>query len=79
MKKNEEITRMLEGKNRLYRAYLTKSLSRKTAINKIHNTVERKLREMQNTWRQKADEIQNYADRNDTKWFYDAFKALCGP
>ena len=27
----------------------------------------------------KADEIQGYADRNDTKGFYDALKAVYGP
>ncbi|GFS15090.1 hypothetical protein ElyMa_006762900 [Elysia marginata] len=65
---------MLEEKNRRYRAYLNeKSPSRKAALDNNRNTVKRKLREMQNTWlSQKADEIQSYADRNDTKWFYDA-------
>ena len=35
---------------------------------------------MQDTWLSaKADEIQCYADRHDTKWFYDALKAVYGP
>ncbi|GFS20259.1 craniofacial development protein 2 [Elysia marginata] len=77
----EEITRMLEEKNRLYRAYLNdKSPSRKAALDNTRNTVQRKLREMQNTWlSQKADEIQSYSGRNDTKWFYGAVKAVYGP
>ena len=78
---NEEITKLLEEKNRLFRAYLSnKSTSSKAALDNIRSTVQRKLREMQNTWlSQKADEIQSYADRNDTKRFYDAVKALYGP
>ncbi|GFR68802.1 craniofacial development protein 2 [Elysia marginata] len=75
---NEEITRMLEEKNRLYRAHFNdKSPSRKAVLDNIRKTVQRKLHEMQNTWlSQKADEIQSYADRNDTKRFYDAIKAM---
>ena len=35
---------------------------------------------MQDTWLSaKADEIQCYADRHDTKWFYDALKAFPRP
>ena len=35
---------------------------------------------MQDTWLSaKADEIQGYADRYDTKWFYAALKAVYGP
>ncbi|GFR82751.1 hypothetical protein ElyMa_004107000 [Elysia marginata] len=43
---NEEIIRMLEEKNRLFRAYFNdKSPSRKAALDNISNTVQRKLRE----------------------------------
>ena len=35
---------------------------------------------MQDTWLSaKEDEIQCYADRHATKWFYDALKAVYGP
>ena len=35
---------------------------------------------MQDAWlSDKADEIQSYADRHDTKKFYDALKAVYGP
>ncbi|RUS68915.1 hypothetical protein EGW08_023323 [Elysia chlorotica] len=78
---NEEITRMPEEKNRLFRAYTNnKSQSRKAVFYNIRSTVQRKLRETQNTWlSQKADEIQSYPDRNDMKRFYDAIKSLHGP
>lgn len=78
---NKEITNLLEEKNRLHRAYLNyKSPGNKAALNNIRSTVQRKLREMQNTWlRQKADEIQCYADCNDMKRFYDSVKTLYGP
>ena len=35
---------------------------------------------MQDSWlKQKAEEIQNYADKNDMKSFYDATKTVYGP
>ena len=35
---------------------------------------------MQDSWlKQKAEEIQNYADKNDMKHFYDAIKTVYGP
>ena len=35
---------------------------------------------MQDSWlKQKAEEIQNYADKNDIKRFYDAIKTVYGP
>ena len=35
---------------------------------------------MQDSWlKQKAEEIQNYADKNDMKRFYDAIKTVYGP
>ncbi|XP_076035382.1 uncharacterized protein LOC143021658 [Oratosquilla oratoria] len=38
------------------------------------------LRHMHDSWLSaKADEIQGYADRHDTKRFYDALKAVYGP
>ena len=47
---NEEITRLLEEKNRLYKVYLNdKSPSRKASLDNIRSTVQRKFREMQNT------------------------------
>ncbi|XP_047481686.1 uncharacterized protein LOC125034089 [Penaeus chinensis] len=47
---------------------------------KHQDLVQKKLREMQDTWYcKKAEEIQGYADSHDTKRFYDALKTVYGP
>ena len=68
---DEEITKLLEEKNRLQRAYVSeKSSAGKAAflISNASNMVQKKLHEMQDTWlSQKAEEIQCYADTKDVK------------
>lgn len=78
---DEEIQALLKEKHRLHRACLNDpSLPKKTALASCHRLVQKKLREMQDTWlSQKADEIQGSADRHDSKCFYSAIKALYGP
>ncbi|XP_035692597.1 uncharacterized protein LOC118427066 [Branchiostoma floridae] len=59
---------------------LSKSAAKKAVYNAIKNRLQAKLREMQDSWLSgKADEIQKFADQNNTKCFYDALKAIYGP
>ena len=78
---NEEITKLLDEKNRLHKAYLTNnSTANKTAFNNIRTQVQSRLRRMQDSWlSQKAEEIQHYADTKDMKRFYESIKEVYGP
>ncbi|KAK0152198.1 LINE-1 retrotransposable element ORF2 protein [Merluccius polli] len=52
----------------------------KTTFTTARTATQRALRTMEDTWWvQKAQEIQNLADCNNTQGFYDAIKALYGP
>ena len=49
----------------------------KYALRSIRSTVQLKLREMQDSWLSaRADEIQDYADKNDMKNFYGSLKEV---
>ena len=79
---DEEISTLLTEKNRLLRAHQgdPSSAAKKAAFTNMRKTVTAKLRTMQDSWLSaKADEIQGYADRHDSKRFYDALKAVYGP
>jgi hypothetical protein len=79
---DDRIQELLNVKHRTHRALLNDphSTSKKAAFANIRRTVQRELRQMQDTWlSKKADEIQSYADRNDMKRFYDALKTIYGP
>ncbi|KAL8596595.1 hypothetical protein ACOMHN_034966 [Nucella lapillus] len=79
---DSEIHALLEDKRRLLRAHQNdpSSVVKKAAFTNMRNTVQAKLRSMQDSWLSaKADEIRGYADRHDTKRFYDALKAVYGP
>ncbi|CAI9725379.1 Hypothetical predicted protein [Octopus vulgaris] len=79
---DQEIQKLLEEKRRLLRAHQndTTCTAKKAAFNNIRSTVQAKLRLMQDAWLSaKADEIQGYADKHDTKKFYEALKAVYGP
>ena len=53
---------------------------KKAAFRSIRGKVQSELRKMQDSWlSERADEIQGYADRNDSKNFYSALKAIYGP
>ena len=58
-------------------------MAKKAAFTNMRSTVQAKLRSMKDSWLSaKADEIQGYADRHDTKRFYEALKlvkAVYGP
>ena len=56
------------------------STAKKAAFKRSRGEAQKKLRAMQNSWlSERAHEIQNYADRNDSKRFYDALKCVYGP
>jgi hypothetical protein len=79
---NAEIHDLLEEKHRLLKAHQSdpSSQSKKSAFSRIRQRIQKKLREMQDSWfSKKADEIQQYADSHNTKLFYDALKAVYGP
>jgi hypothetical protein len=79
---NEEIQTLLAEKHQLFRAHQNdpSSQAKKDAFTSARQKVQKKLREMQDSWYSaKADEIQGYADSNNTKRFYDALKAVYGP
>eukprot|EP00745_Piridium_sociabile_P007473 TRINITY_DN1490_c1_g1_i7.p1 TRINITY_DN1490_c1_g1~~TRINITY_DN1490_c1_g1_i7.p1 ORF type:complete len:702 (-),score=160.58 TRINITY_DN1490_c1_g1_i7:112-2217(-) len=55
-------------------------MAKQSAFKDIKATVQRELRQMQDMWlSNKAEEIQSFADRNDSKNFYSALKAIYGP
>ncbi|CAI9717516.1 Hypothetical predicted protein [Octopus vulgaris] len=79
---DQEIQKLLEEKRRLLRAHQndTTCTAKKAAFNNFRSTVQAKLRLMQDAWLSaKADEIQGYADKHDTKKLYEALKAVYGP
>ena len=79
---DEEIGKLLEEKHASHKALLSDptSTAKKTAFTKCRSKVQSELRLMQDSWlNNKAAEIQNYADKNDSKNFYSALKAIYGP
>ena len=73
---------MLKEKRQLFRAHQNdpKSESKKNAFATMRREVQKKDRNLQNTWlSQKAEEIQGYADSSDMRRFYDTLKCLYGP
>ncbi|CAI9714921.1 Hypothetical predicted protein [Octopus vulgaris] len=72
---DQEIQNLLEEKHQND----TTCTAKKAAFNNIRSTVQAKLRLVQDAWLSaKADEIQGYADKRDTKKFYEALKAVYG-
>ena len=70
---DEEIKLLLEEKYCLHKAHQddTSSVSKKAAYNNICQTVQNRLRDMQDSWlSKKAEEIQSFADRKDMKKFH---------
>ena len=79
---DSRIQALLEDKRQLLRAHQNDptSAAKKAAYTSKRSTVQAELRAMQDAWlSNKADEIQGYADRHDTKRFYDALKTIYGP
>ena len=78
---DEEIKLLLEEKHCLHKAHQddTSSVSKKAAYNNICQTVQNRLRDMQDSLlSKKAEEIQSFADRKDMKKFHDALKTIYG-
>ena len=77
-----EIKELLEEKHRCLQAHISDPSSsvKHGAFKEIRNTVQRKLRTMQDVWlSNKADEIQGYADSHDSRKFYSAIREVYGP
>ncbi|CAH1277239.1 Hypp9517 [Branchiostoma lanceolatum] len=77
-----QISSLLAEKHRLHRLTMNDpaSTSKKAAFKNIRRECQQRLRKMQEDWlSKKADEIQSFADRKDSKRFYDAIRALYGP
>ena len=80
--KDEDIHKLLEEKRNAFRTYQQDitSASKKAAYCSVKSKVQAQLRKMQDTWlSRKADEIQAYADSNNTKLFFNALKTIYGP
>ena len=57
-----------------------KSTAKQDVVRNIRSTIQLKLCQMQDSWlSNKADEIQGFADRNDTRNFYDGLKEFYAP
>lgn len=77
-----EIQTLLEEKRQPHRAHQSDptSESKKDAYVGKRGEVQRKLRIMQDTWlSNKANVIQGYADRHDTKCFFDSLETITWP
>ena len=73
---------MLKEKRQLFRAHQNdpKSKSNKNVFANMRRKVQKKLRNLQNTWlSQKAEEIQGNADSHYMRRFYDALKCFYEP
>ncbi|BHF58381.1 hypothetical protein SprV_0100133300 [Sparganum proliferum] len=75
------INNLLAEKNRLHKAYVEHpTADNKAAFYHSRRHLQQRLREMQDAWTaRKAEEIQEYADRNEWKNFLSAIKAVYGP
>lgn len=81
-KSDTEIQALLEKKRQLLRSHQGDSTStvKKAAFIIKRSTVQAKLRLTRDAWlSNKVDEIQGFADRHDTKRFYDAVKTIYRP
>ena len=79
---NAEIRKLLQAKHEAHAAILRnpKSVELQSKWKQIRAQLQKELRHMENSWwRQKAQELQSYADTNDVHKFYQAAKAAYGP
>jgi len=77
-----DILSLLHEKNDAHDALLRNpnSASLRQRWKELRNKVQTNLRQMENKWWiQKAEEIQRFADTNDTQKFYEALKTIYGP
>ena len=79
---NGEIQDPLEKKHHLHKTFLNdpSSQSKRDAYKAVRRTVQAKLRKMKDTWySRRAEEIQSYAESNNSRCFYNALKTIYGP
>ena len=79
---NGEIQDLLEKKHYLHKTFLNdpSSQSKRDAYKAVRRTVQAKLRKMKDTWySRRAEEIQSYAESNNSRCFYNALKTIYGP
>ena len=79
---NEEIMDLVTEKNLLFQRTLDDRCTRATKrkYREVKSELQKKLRQIKNDWwTKKATEIQNLADRNDSKAFFAALKEVHGP
>nr|VZI20637.1 unnamed protein product [Spirometra erinaceieuropaei] len=72
------ISNLLAEKNRMHRAYLDRqSYANNVTFYQCRRLAQQPLRELQDVWMAcKAEEIQEYADRNESNNFFAATKAI---
>uniref|UniRef100_A0A0L8IDT3 Uncharacterized protein n=1 Tax=Octopus bimaculoides TaxID=37653 RepID=A0A0L8IDT3_OCTBM len=79
---DEEIQKLVNEKHVSYKVSQqdSTSTSKKAIYNATKSKLQVKLREMQDSWlSNKVDQIQKYADSNNSKRFYDTLKVIYGP
>ncbi|VDL96999.1 unnamed protein product [Schistocephalus solidus] len=76
--KDTDISNLLAEKNEIHKAYMDlRTDATKAALFRCRRLVQQRLREIQDAWRiRKAEEIQEYADRNEMKNIFKAIKAI---
>ncbi|VDM04380.1 unnamed protein product [Schistocephalus solidus] len=76
-----DISNLLAEKNGLHEAYMDfQTDATKAVFFRCRHLVRQRLRKMQDAWMiRKAEEIQRYADRTETKNFFKAIKAIYDP
>ena len=79
---DNEISALLEQKNAAYRAWLSYPLSERKHVTfkNLRLKAQTELRRMQNNWwTNKAAELQQFFEENDSKSFFNALKEVYGP
>ena len=79
---NSAIEELLNKKNKAFIEWQNdpKSASKKNRFKSLQATAQREIRMMQNQWwDKKAQEVQRFADTNDSKQFFGALKTIYGP
>nr|VZI25711.1 unnamed protein product [Spirometra erinaceieuropaei] len=74
------VSNLLAEMNCLHKAYVSLLINNKAGFYRSGYLVQQRLREMQDArTARKTEEVQGYADRNEWKNFFFAFKAVYGP
>ena len=79
---NKEILDLLSEKRKAHTAWLSdrSSAPKHNQFKKVRGEVQRKIRLLKDAWwAAKADELQQYADRHDSKKFFEGLKTVYGP